>query len=162
MRNKLFYFFILLFFIACANEKKPEKSIQEIRTDGNAGIIRNPISADGVVDTVNVAKMEFKETAYDFGTVNEGTMVKKTFEFTNVGKVPLLISDSRSTCGCTVTDYPKEPIAPGESGKIDVNFNTIKKTKRQKKVVTITANTYPAETKVHVEGYVNPAEFATE
>lgn len=162
MQNYLLYFFAIIFLSACADEKTPEKSIQEIRADSNAGIIRNPVSADGVQDTVNVAKIEFEETSYDFGTVEEGAMVKKTFAFTNVGKVPLLISDSRSTCGCTVTDYPKEPIAPGESSKIEVNFNTIRKTKRQKKVVTITANTYPAETKVHVEGYVNPAEFATE
>ena len=156
----LFLFTILLF--ACADEKTPERSIQEIRTDSNAGIIRNPISADGVQDTVNVAKIEFAETLYDFGTVDEGETVNKTFKFTNTGQVPLLISDARSTCGCTVADYPKEPVAPGESGSIEVNFNTIKKRNRQKKVVTLTANTYPAETKVALEGFVNPAEVATE
>lgn len=158
--------FILLLlslcFFACADEKTPERTIQEIRTDGNAGIIRNPISADGVQDTVNVARLEFAETNYDFGTVDEGKVVNKTFEFTNTGKVPLLISDARSTCGCTVADYPKEPVAPGEKGKIEVNFNTIKKRNRQKKVVTLTANTYPAETKVALEGFVNPMEVATE
>ena len=156
----LFLFTILLF--AWADEKSPERSIQEIRTDSNAGIIRNPISADGVQDTVNVAKIEFAETLYDFGTVDEGETVNKTFKFTNTGQVPLLISDARSTCGCTVADYPKEPVAPGESGSIEVNFNTIKKRNRQKKVVTLTANTYPAETKVALEGFVNPAEVATE
>ncbi|MFK7936957.1 MAG: DUF1573 domain-containing protein [Saprospiraceae bacterium] len=157
-----FFFFIAILFVACADEKTPEKSIQEIQMDSNAGIIRNPISADGVQDTINVAKIEFVETNYDFGTVEEGEVVKKTFSFTNIGKAPLLISDARSTCGCTVADYPKEPIAPGEAGEIEVNFNTIKKRNRQKKVVTLTANTYPAETKVALEGFVNPAEVVYE
>ena len=94
--------------------------------------------------------------------MEEGKVVKKTFAFTNTGNVPLVISDSRSTCGCTVTDYPKTPIAPGESSKIKVNFNTIKKRNRQKKIVTITANTYPAETKVFVEGFVTPGEVVYE
>lgn len=143
---------------ACGEEQQTQRSIQEIRTEGNAGIIRNPISADGMNDTVNVAKIVFDEVNYNFGTVVEGDVVNKTFTFTNVGKVPLLIRDARSTCGCTVADYPKTPIAPGESSTIAVNFNTAKKRNQQKKVVTLTANTYPAETKVELNGFVTPVE----
>jgi len=114
--------FALLAIMACqtdANKKNSKKLVQEIKTEGeirNSDIIRNPISADQPLDTVNVAKMTFKTTSYDFGTVKEGAEVKHTFVFENTGKAPLLISDARSTCGCTVPQWPKNPIPPGETG----------------------------------------------
>jgi hypothetical protein len=81
-------------------------------------------------------------------------VVEHTFAFTNTGKKPLLISNARSTCGCTVPDWPKEPIMPGKSGVIQVRFNTENKAKEQVKPVTITANTYPATNKVYLQGFV--------
>lgn len=124
----------------------------------NASIIRNPIAATGVpggtLDTLSVARMAFTETEYLFGEVREGTMVSHEFSFTNTGKVPLLITDARSTCGCTVPDYPRAPIAPGAGGTVRVDFNTAHKYGRQRKPVTLTANTYPSLTTVYVDGTI--------
>ncbi|MBR9921132.1 MAG: DUF1573 domain-containing protein [Bacteroidetes bacterium] len=133
------------------------KQVEEVQTDGKiSSIIRNPVSADGIKDTVNVAKISFEETAYDFGQVDEGEVVTKSFSFVNTGKIPLIISDARSTCGCTVPTWPQGAIPPGEGGTIEVKFNTQGKQNQQKKPVTITANTYPSETVVHINGFVRP------
>lgn len=148
------------FAIACTHssaELEEEKSVQEIMAApgiANADIIRSPVSAQAPTDTINVAKMSFEEPTFDFGSVREGTVVEHTFAFTNTGKKPLLISNARSTCGCTVPDWPKEPIMPGKSGVIQVRFNTENKAKEQVKPVTITANTYPATNKVYLQGFV--------
>lgn len=143
--------------IACQAKKTNEKRIEEISPGGGvADIIRNPVTAEGPIDTVNVAKMTFASVEYNFGEVSEGKVVEHTFEFTNSGKVPLLISDARSTCGCTVPEWSETPIAPGEKGKIKVRFNTTGKVNEQHKQVTITANTYPSETFVSLLGFVRP------
>jgi len=123
---------------------------------GGADIIRMPVSANQGVDTTLVAKMVFEETVHEFGTVLEGKQVEHVFKFTNTGKIPLVIADSKTTCGCTVPDYPKEPIAPGESSEVSVIFNTAGKSQDQNKPVTLIANTYPARTIIYMKGYVQP------
>lgn len=146
---------------ACASDKSGEKSIEEIRNadlTSNAAIIRNPISAEDNKDTVNVAKLLFEETSHEFGTVEAGEIVTHTFEFTNTGRVPLIISDARSTCGCTVPEWPKDLIPPGKKGKISVRFNTTNMRNQQRKPVTITANTYPSKTKLYLSGFVKDKE----
>lgn len=152
-----FYFFVcLLFCFACGSDSN-NNEFQSTPTDGrisNADLIRNPVSPEGTTDTVNIAKFDFDEYEYNFGTVKTGEVVKKTFRFTNSGKVPLLITDARSTCGCTVADYPERPILPGEGGEIAVEFDTKNKEGHQHKPVTLTANTYPSTTQVVVKGKV--------
>jgi hypothetical protein len=96
----------------------------------NSDIIRNPVSAKEPIDTVNVAKIEFEETEHDFGVVGEGVIIEHVFKFTNTGKMPLIINSARSTCGCTVPEWPKDPIPPGEGGEISVRFNTKGKKKQ--------------------------------
>lgn len=145
--------------MACQETTAPteEKTLEEIKSEGPvSSIIRSPITAEGLEDTVNVAKMNFEKNSYDFGQVKEGDIVTYAYEFTNTGKVPLIISDARSTCGCTVPKWTKEPIAPGESDKIEVRFDTKNKKNQQHKAVTITANTYPSKTTVALKGFVNP------
>lgn len=151
----------MCFFACQRDEGNSGKSVEEIQSEsleGNAKIIRNPITANQPTDTVNVAKMTFEETTYDFGLVEEGAIVEHTFKFTNTGKAPLVISDARSTCGCTVPKWTQDAVRPGESGEIKVLFKTMGKRDRQEKPVIITANTYPAETKVYLEGVVRAKE----
>ena len=147
---------ILMVFTACQKDApNAEKSVQEIKNEGKiSDIIRSPITAEGPTDTTNVAKMEFEEAIFDFGEVDEGAVVKHAFKFRNTGKVPLLINNAHSTCGCTIPVWPKDPIAPGQSGEIKVEFNTKMKADFQEKPVIITANTYPSVTKVYLRGNV--------
>jgi Protein of unknown function (DUF1573) len=132
---------------------KEKTGIQEVKST-TASIIRNPLSAQGATDTINIAKIKFDATTFEFGTVKEGEKISHSFFFKNTGKVPLLISDARTTCGCTVSDYPKHPIPPGQGGLIDAWFNTEGKTGAQHKSITVVANTMPSETEVFLKGVV--------
>lgn len=161
MKHNIILFLFAVLLLSCQSEKTSEKSIEEIRNEdlvSNAAIIRNPVSANEVTDTINVAKMEFESTSHEFGEVEAGEIVTHTFSFTNTGKVPLLISDARSTCGCTVPEWSEDLIHPGQEGEIKVRFNTTNMLRSQRKPVTITANTYPSETKVYLNGYVKETE----
>jgi hypothetical protein len=159
MSNKLNLFLaaLTMVFFACQSEgDKSGKQVESIQTEGKiSSIIRSPVSADGTVDTVNVAKLVFEAPIYEFGEVDEGAVINHEFKFTNTGKVPLVIQNAHSTCGCTIPDWPKELIAPGEGGVIKVEFNTKGKSEFQEKPVIITANTYPSITQVYVRGIVN-------
>jgi hypothetical protein len=87
------------------------------------------------------AKIEFKDkdNTIDYGTVNkEDDNGLRAFVFTNTGDAPLIIKDAKSTCGCTVPSFPKEPIAPGQSGKIEVKYNM--NTGPIRKTITIETN----------------------
>ena len=159
---------ILLTFLVsssgCADEYDQEKKIQEIETDGkitNADIVRNPVSADAKLTTDKVAEITFAEERFDFGEVTEGDIVEHTYTFTNTGQVPLLVTNARSTCGCTVPKWSEEPVAPGEEGAITVRFDTKNKSERQSKPITITANTSPARTQLFLDGFVHAKEEAT-
>ena len=96
--------------------------------------------------------MSFGQQQYDFGTVNEGEIVTRVFKFKNTGKEPLIISNAQGSCGCTVPKWPREPIAPGASSEIKVEFNSDKKTGKRNQQVTITANTEPASTIISLVG----------
>ena len=108
-----------------------------------------PAVPAGPATTVN-----FAETEFDFGTVEMGEKVEHIYKFTNTGKEPLTISNAKGSCGCTVPQWPKEPIAPGEDGEILVIFDTKNKPNKQTKTVTITANTEPAQSFLKITGFV--------
>jgi hypothetical protein len=85
--------------------------------------------------------MDFDETEYDFGTLTEGQKVSKEFTFTNSGKSDLIISNAQGSCGCTIGEFPKEPIKPKEKGVIKVSFNSTGKHGLQEKSVSLYTNT---------------------
>jgi hypothetical protein len=78
------------------------------------------------------------ETTLDFGKIEQGKPVNAEFEFKNPSMVPLIISSVRPTCGCTIADYPKEPVQPGKSGKISVTFNAASSGFFQKSIIVST------------------------
>jgi hypothetical protein len=100
------------------------------------------------------AQITFEENEYDFGRVVAGEVVKHTFKFTNSGSVPLLIQNASASCGCTVPRWPKEPIAPGSTGEITVEFNSQGRVGSQNKTVTVLANTQPNTNVVTLKGEV--------
>lgn len=101
-----------------------------------------------------VPEFEFEEESFDFGTINEGDIVTHVFEFTNTGEAPLIISNASASCGCTVPEWPKEPIPVGGTGNIKVQFNSRNKPGIQNKTVSITANTYPKLTRLRIKANV--------
>lgn len=99
--------------------------------------------------------MTFDKGIHDFGVINEGERVETIFTFTNTGKADLIIQDARGSCGCTVPEYPKNvPIAPGDSGKIRVSFDSSNKPNLQQKTVTITANTDSGRETIRIKAMV--------
>ena len=114
-------------------------------------------NAAGATTTANAAdapSMKFDKDVHDFGKIKSGDKVTYDFKFTNTGKLPLIITDAIATCGCTKPEWPKTPVKPGESGNIHVTFSSIGKMGLQDKMITITANTNPAQNRVHLIGEV--------
>lgn len=99
--------------------------------------------------------MKVDRLVHDFGTITDDKPVSTTFTITNTGKKPLIISQAKGSCGCTVPTYPKTPIAPGETGNIEVTFNPKGKAGAQNKTVTLIANTTPANTVMNIKSVVN-------
>ncbi len=122
----------------------------------------NPAATTPAIDvpTGPTTTIQFDESEFDFGTIDEGEKVSHTYKFTNTGSEPLIIKDAKGSCGCTVPSWPKDPVAPGATGEMLVEFNSKGKSGSQNKRVTITANTNPGQTFINIKGEVNKAETA--
>ena len=102
----------------------------------------------------STAEFKFELDDYNFGTIKQGDKVEYEFNFTNVGKDALVITNAAGSCGCTVPVWPKEPIKKGETGKIQVTFNSAGKQGMQDKTVTITSNAVTSPKVLHIRGNV--------
>lgn len=134
---------------AANQNTQPAQLVSDLATDNTAPAATGP-----------TAKIEYQQTEYDFGTVKDGAIVEHTFTFKNTGDVPLVIQNASATCGCTVPKKPEKPIAPGETGEIQVRFDSSNKPGIQNKTVTITANTEPAISRLTIKGTVEPKAAA--
>lgn len=106
--------------------------------------------------------MKFEELDFNFGTIKQGESVTHIFKFKNEGKEPLIINTAVGSCGCTVPEYPKEPIRPNGPGEIKVTFNSAGKSGPQDKTVTITYDTDKTVV-LHMRGTVEvPAPAPTQ
>jgi hypothetical protein len=88
----------------------------------------------------NGPKIQFVESSFDFGDIEQGDVVEHTFAFENIGNQPLVISNVMTTCGCTAPSWPREPLAPGQESELTVKFNSRGKIGIQNKVITIVSN----------------------
>ena len=104
--------------------------------------------------------MTFTESEFDFGTIDQGTPQEHIFTFKNDGDADLVIVDAKSSCGCTVPEFTKTPVAPGATGELLVKFNGSGKN-QVSKTVTITANTASGKETVKIKAFVTPKEGAT-
>lgn len=99
--------------------------------------------------------ISFDKLLHDFGdVVQQDEKLTCTFEFTNTGKNPLVISSAKSSCGCMYAVPPREPIYPGEKGKIEVYFSIKGKSNRQTKTITVNANTKPSNTRLTIKANI--------
>ncbi|UNY98994.1 DUF1573 domain-containing protein [Zhouia spongiae] len=99
------------------------------------------------------AKIEFKEETIDYGKISKGSNGVRVFEFTNTGDAPLVISKAYSSCGCTVPSWPKEPIAPGKKGKIEIKYDT-NRPGPIRKTITVITNTDKKSVALKIKGTV--------
>jgi hypothetical protein len=121
----------------------------------------NSINAQIIDDNAGGASFEFTNEGgkvWDFGTIQQGDTPEFSFTFKNTGNEPMIISNAKGSCGCTVPQWPKEPIAPGATGEISVKFSSKGKKGSQNKTVTLTANTTPPNTKLRVTGQIEVVE----
>lgn len=125
----------LLLASACGNKQGNDKLPSDV--------VDNPASADGIDG--EQSQMSFETIEHDFGDIMQGEKVEFNFKFTNSGKSDLVITSHSTSCGCTVPDYPKGAIAPGEGGVITVAFNSSGKTGLQNKTVTLSTNGQPRD-----------------
>lgn len=103
-----------------------------------------------------VPVMTFEEQEFDFGTIKEGDKVEHIFTFKNTGDADLIIADAKGSCGCTIPEYKKEPIKPGESSSMKVSFDSTGKPGDQHKSVNITANTAAGNEILKIQASVTP------
>lgn len=140
---------LLLIFVACGNNEKEVEIL-------DSSIIDNPISAGNEKSKAEeeLPHFEFVEDVKDFGQITQGETISTAFRFRNVGKSNLIISSAQGSCGCTVPEWPKEPIKPGEEGVIKVTFDSNGKSGMQNKTVTLVANTIPNTKVIALKGEV--------
>ncbi|MBD3583938.1 DUF1573 domain-containing protein [Flavobacterium selenitireducens] len=98
--------------------------------------------------------LTFEELEHDFGKIVTGDKVTHVFKFKNTGEADLIISKAYGTCGCTVPEYPKEPLKPGASGEIKVSFNSSGKHGNQSKSVILETNTEKGEEKLKIHASI--------
>ena len=101
------------------------------------------------------AEISFKETIIDYGTIENGEDGKRTFEFKNTGNSPLIFSRIFSSCGCTIPKKPEKPILPGQSGSIEVEYDT-KRTGMFQKAITVNSNAKTPNVILRIKGEVLP------
>ena len=99
------------------------------------------------------AVIEWKEITYDFGEIPMNKPIDVDFQFTNPGMMPLIINKVETSCGCTVADYPKQPVSSGKSGNIRVTFDA-KSPGYFTKTVTVYSNTQDGHSKLYIKGIV--------
>lgn len=101
-------------------------------------------------------EITFEEEKFGFGDIHQGDVVEHVFPFENTGNEVLIITNVQTTCGCTAPNWPRDPIAPGQTGEIKVVFNSTGKMGRQNKVITVVSNSTNPMSKVSIETNVLP------
>jgi len=135
-----------LFLTSCKKQEEAKQEMPELSPETNEPVSNSAsigipeeekvvVPADGKYPV-----MKFDKTEHDFGTIAAGSKVNYSFNFTNTGEADLKIITAAGSCGCTVPEYPKTPIKPGESAKIKVIFNSAGKHGKQQKSVTLRTN----------------------
>ena len=119
------------------------------------------LAADRDAQAKNLPVMTFEKREHDFGNITGGEPQETVFKFTNTGNAPLVITDAKSSCGCTVPQYPRNtPIAPGETGELLVKFNGSGQN-QVIKTITVTANTEKNTELLRIKAFVTPRNAAT-
>lgn len=132
--------------------------------EGAGNEVKEPLKASEIINNpqseVNKGEqkpvMSFDHTVFDFDKLTTGQSVEHTFEFTNRGNAPLIVSSAVSSCGCTVPAFSGDPVMPGDKGKIVVRFDSEGKLGVQERQVTVVTNAQPDRYLLTLRGTVVP------
>lgn len=138
-----FLCFALATLVSCGNSSNNESETAD------------SIAADSTGATAaGTGKVEFAESAFDFGQVSEGEIVEHIYTFTNAGTSPVILSRVSASCGCTTPSYTQTPILPGKTGEIKVSFDSNGQVGKQQKIVTVVSNAENGVTTIQLKGEV--------
>lgn len=157
----LFVAVALTFTVACKDNKDAAREVPAAATTTPSSTQTPAATPAETVPVGPLTSISYPETEHDFGEIQEGEKIVHEFTFKNTGNEPLVISKAQGSCGCTVPDWPREPIPVGGEGTIKVQYDSRGKGKTaaeggraENKRVTITANTDPANTYLYIKGKV--------
>lgn len=123
----------------------------------SGGMVHNPVSASGGAG-VDMPVISFSKTEHDFGHLIQGEKLSCVFRFTNTGNADLVIAKVSTSCGCTASDYPHDPIRPGAEGKIEITFDSGHQKGIQNKTITVLTNTKPPSTTLRIKAQISNPE----
>lgn len=139
------FLFVLCLLTACNGNGNKEGRL-------STELVNSPKSATQSSD--KEAVITFEKVEHDFGTLLQGEVVTYSFHFTNTGNMPLIISNVSTSCGCTVGEYPREPIAPGDKGAIKATYDSKGHHGFQSRTLTVVTNTMPSKTVLRLKAKV--------
>lgn len=138
----------VIFLVAISCHSASEDKV--ITTD----LVSSPLTAKQSAEKVLMPKIQMDEESFDFGEMQQGESVTHNFVLKNIGDANLIISTAKGSCGCTVPEWPKEPIAKAEEAIIKVTFNSAGKSGKQNKTVTLVTNAIPNTKVITITGNV--------
>ncbi len=151
-RQILFILFLIFFtagFIACnQTSDSSSKNENNMSKENTSNLPHESLGTD------EMPKIYFKENEHDFGELVAGEKITYGFKFSNTGGADLIIKNVIASCGCTATEFPKDPVKPGEEGVIKITFDSRGQTGYQKKTITIETNTLPDKVFVRIKASV--------
>lgn len=151
MVKNINYTLLLLAAAFTLNACDSSETATEGKGDTTAAVVVDSTQKPGAMA---LTKLEFLESSFDFGKIDEGKKVEHIFKFKNTGENPLVLQDARASCGCTIPEYTKDTIAPGSEGQLKVIYDSANKEGKIDKTVTVTANTEPAATDIKISAFV--------
>jgi len=144
--NQLIILIVSLALASCSSSLD-EKNI-------TADLVSSPLTANGKAEKVLTPNIEMLETSFNFGELIQGESVTHDFILKNTGDADLIITAAKGSCGCTVPEWPKDPIVKGEEAAIKVTFNSAGKSGKQNKSVTLVTNAIPNTKVITINGNV--------
>ena len=151
-RTNILLSLFILANLACNDFAKKVESIDEKRISET--LVNNPITTQDLKKDDSLPKLSFEKEYHNFGEIIQGKSVSCQFLFTNTGEGDLIISKAKGSCGCTVPEWPREPIGIDEKGIIKVTFNSTSKQGKQKKTITLVTNAIPNTKVLTITGQV--------